>query len=113
MKDETVSGYISPTSKLKKWKKEYGYFAVQPDGTIFLSWVHTGCSNMEAFLCASYDGEPVMSFDDVPMFRADWIKENFPQMKTTVAAASRRINIAREQGQGPFEQRIIATQASQ
>jgi hypothetical protein len=99
-----VSGFLAPREKIRGWKKSYGYFALEPDGTIFLSWAHTGCSKMEAFLCASYDGEPVITLHDVPMFRAEWISENFPNMKRAVAAATRRIAIAQETGQPPFDE---------
>jgi hypothetical protein len=97
-KPETVTGIILPPEKLKGWQKDYGHFAVEPDGTIFLSWAHAGASRMEVLLCASYDGEPMMLVGDTPLYRTQWLWDNFPKMRAAISKATQRISDAQEKG---------------
>ena len=101
-KPETVTGTIEPPKKLKGWQKGYGYFAVEPDGTIFLSWAHAGVSQMEVALCASYDGEPMMLIEETSLYRAQWLWDNFPKMRAAISKATQRISDAQEKGLEPF-----------
>ena len=101
-KPGTVTGTVEPAKKLKGWKKAYGHFAVEPDGTVFLSWAHSGCSQAEVWLCASYDGEPVMLSEQTPLYRAQWLWENFPRMREAISRAIQRITAAQQKGPGPL-----------
>jgi hypothetical protein len=87
---------------MKGWQKSYGHFVVEPDGTIFLSWAHAGTSRMEVLLCASYDGEPIMLIEETPLYRAQWLWDNFPQMRAVISKATQRISDAQEKGLEPF-----------
>jgi hypothetical protein len=88
------SGTVEPGRKIKGWKKEFGYWAVEPDGTIFLSWAHAGCSQMEVFLCAGYDREPATLIEDTPLYRAHWLSKEFPRMREIIDRAIKRIGEA-------------------
>jgi hypothetical protein len=101
-KPGTVTGTVEPEKQLKGWKKVYGHFAVEPDGTIFLSWAHAGCSQAEVFFCASYDGEPVMLLEETSLYRAQWLWDNFPRMRQAISRAIKRISEAQQKGLEPF-----------
>jgi hypothetical protein len=64
----------------------YGDFVMEPDGTIFLPWALAGCSEMEVFLCAGYDGDgqPVVRLGKISLYRANWLKDNFPKMREVI-----------------------------
>jgi hypothetical protein len=103
-KPGTVTGTIEPLKKLKGWHKGYGHFAVEPDGTIFLSWAHAGVSQMEVLLCASYDIEPMMLVEETPLYRAQWLWNNFPKMRAAISKATQRIGDAQEKGLEPLSE---------
>jgi hypothetical protein len=44
---KTISGTFEPKKPPKGWKKFYGNFVMESNGTIFLPWIMTGCSAME------------------------------------------------------------------
>jgi hypothetical protein len=70
---------FAPSPKPKGWKKACGYIGIDANGTVFLPWFYAPSSEMDVFLCASYDGESFMLADRKTwMVRADWLKENYP-----------------------------------
>jgi hypothetical protein len=89
-----ITGTFQPDNPPKKWKEFYGDFVMEPDGTIFpLPWIFAGCSQMEAFLCASYDGEPVMqSSSPIGSAPRSWISSPIPMRLLATARLIRRKN---------------------
>jgi hypothetical protein len=99
-----ITGTFQPDNPPKKWKKFFGDFVMEDDGTIFLPWVFAGCSSMEAFLCASYDAQPVMQLGKNAFYRADWLKENFPKMCKPIDRTVLAIKEAQQKKLGPFSE---------
>jgi hypothetical protein len=99
---KSITGTFEPEKPPKGWKKFYGDFVMEPDGTIFLPWVLAGCSEMEVFLCASYDGQPVMQLGKNAFYRANWLKDNFPKMHAAIDRAVGTIQKAKQERIGPF-----------
>jgi len=98
---ESICGTIQPDNPPKGWKKFYGDFIVGSDGTIFLPYTFSGCSQSEVFLCASFDGVPIMQLDNISFFPTDWLKSEFPKMKA-IDSALKAIEDARQKKLGPF-----------
>ena len=99
---KTITGTFQPEKPPKGWKKFYGDFIMEPDGTIFLPWALAGCSEMEVFLCAGYDGQPVVRLGKNALYRADWLKDNFPKMREAIDRAVVSIREAKQKRLGPF-----------
>jgi len=61
------------------WAERFGYFAIAHDGTIFLPAMIVNRPESGLLLCASFDGEPFLMADKhTPLFRTEWLKENYP-----------------------------------
>jgi len=67
----------------------WGFYAIGKDGTVFLPGETFA---RDAFLCASYDGEPVIYADrETMLFRADWLKETYPRQAAIIDSILARI----------------------
>jgi len=51
-------------------------------------------SEMQLLLCASFDGEPlVMADKETPLFRSEWLKENYPRKAANIDFVVSKINL--------------------
>ena len=79
-----------PPSKAKKVPKWARRAALAPDGTVFIPSVIAG-SEMSVFLCASFDGTPVLVDGKHTYYSADWISREFPEAKATAENIRRKV----------------------
>jgi hypothetical protein len=71
--DTTELFCFKPKKRPKGWRSRFGVYALDKDGTIFLPGELFGG---DAFLCASFDGEPIVLADrKTALFRTDWLKK--------------------------------------
>jgi hypothetical protein len=84
---------MTPKRPPKKWKKHFGTFGIENDGTIYLPSECSGRSAMEVLLCASYDGEKLVTTSDGKhaLYRSGWLKEAFPECIETVQHIEKQI----------------------
>jgi hypothetical protein len=61
-------------------------------GSIFLSGCFSGRSPLEVLLCASHDGQPIISLDNAHLYRAQWLWDNFPHMRISITNAIQLIS---------------------
>jgi len=74
------------------WAERFGYFAIAHDGTIFLPAMIVNRSGNDLLLCASFDGEPFLMADKhTPLFRTEWLKENYPNKSDDIDFVVARI----------------------
>ena len=74
------------------WKERFGYFAIGHDGTIFLAAMIVNRPERDLLLCASFDGEPLLLADKhTPLFRTEWLKENYPNKSDDINFVVARI----------------------
>jgi hypothetical protein len=80
--------YFRPTAG---WKEEYGHYALDADGTMFLSG---RAFHPDAIPEAYHDEEPgiVLKDERILLLRVEWLKKHFPK---SAAEISRIENIIR------------------
>lgn len=61
--------------KIPKWKRSAG---LSSDGVVFVPAAMTG-NESEVFLCAGYDGTPVVQYLNHVYVPADWLAVEFPK----------------------------------
>jgi hypothetical protein len=66
--------------RVKSWMLQA---ALDSDGTVWVPHVVAG-SEMEVFLCASYDGTPVLMSEGHAYYPADWVAREFAIAADTV-----------------------------
>lgn len=67
--------------------------AVSPDRVLFVPAAIAAISDMEAFLCAGYDGTPCVMDDDHAYYPAEWMSREWPICAGTVARIKERLGL--------------------
>ena len=67
------------------WLDRFGFYAIAQDGTVFLPAIAVDQPDNTLLLSASFDGEPLLIVgDNTPLFRSDWLKDNYPRKANQV-----------------------------
>ena len=76
--------------KLPAWTRQV---CLSPDGSLFVPAIVAGNMNI-VFLCASWDGEPIITDDDGHVFvRADWVSQESSdtRLKKSIKSLKKKI----------------------
>ena len=86
---------MTPTPTPKRWRKSLGYYAIDDDSDeIFLPGVAAVDESREVFLCASYDGVPMVEHDGTVLYPASWMKREWPKSADNITHIEHRIRRA-------------------
>lgn len=76
--------------KMPKWKR---LAALSPEGVVFVPAGMTG-NEEEVFMCAGYDGTPVIQYLNHIYVPADWLSAEFPKTAEVCQAISKSVRDA-------------------
>jgi hypothetical protein len=84
-----------PLNPAKGWKKEFGYYALAADGTLFLPGQ---AFHPAAFSMAAKDGEPGLVCEDekIVLLRVEWLKKQYPARLREIERVERVIRQTRD-----------------
>jgi hypothetical protein len=77
--------------ELPGWEERFGFYAIGHDGTVFLPAIAVDQPD-KVLHCATFDGEPLFVVGgDTPLFRSEWLKENYPRKTAQIDFVVARI----------------------
>lgn len=76
--------------KIPRWKRSAG---LSSEGVVFVPAAMTG-NESEVFLCAGYDGTPVVRYLNRVYVPADWLAVEFPKTAQICAIISKNVREA-------------------
>jgi hypothetical protein len=74
----------TPRPKPRGWKKAYGMIHIDDKDDIYVHPQVGGMGEQEAFLCCSYDNEPLLLVGKIVLVRLNWIRKEFADRPRTL-----------------------------